>query len=361
MDLPYIILILILLFFSYHEHLNPYTKVYKWAELLIILFIGLRAPTVGADTLNYVKYFTGQQNFYNYDTREIDIFFPILNKLLGVVLFHNGTFFLLFNAIASLLPVFYLINRFSQNKSLSVTFIFIGMFHILYFVALRQIYGLSLLLWGVIAILVEKRNKWIIYGVLTMVGYCFHESTLLFSLCYLAAYFINLNKKTWYIVIIFAFITRFVVSNLDLSLVGELYTYYQTTLMERTSAYFDFEKAETTLNIFSVTINFVTVILVVTLLTESNLKLWLPKIYLLGYCIGCFLSFWPMVYRVEAPLTLPFIIVFTWILKGKNKWVLTIATYSIIIFNILTYLKRNIVYDKDSLDRMHPYSITKFE
>ncbi len=360
MDLPYIILILILLFFSYHEYLNPRSKIYEWAELLVILFIGLRSPTVGADTLDYVRYFTGHQNFYNYDTREIEIFFPIFNKILGVFFFHNGTLFLLFNAVVTLSPVFYLINKFSSNKSLSVTFIFIGLFHILFFVALRQVYGFALFLCGVIAVLIEKKNKWIIYGVLTMIGFFFHESTFLFSLCYLAAYFVDLKKKTWYIIVIFAFIARFLVVNVDFSFVVEFYSFYQTTFMERTSAYFSFEKAEKTLNIFSVLINFFTVIVVVYLLTESNLKHWFSKIYLLGYCVGCILSFWPMVYRVEAPLTIPFVIVFTWILKEKSKLFLSIAMYSIIIFNVLTYLKRNISYEKDGLDRMHPYSITNF-
>ena len=173
---------------------------------------------------------------------------------------------------------------------------------------------------------------------------------------------VDLEKKYWLIVVVIAFIARFIVSNIDFSGLSELYTQSDISFMKRTSIYLDtFEEAEDTLNIFSVIINFLAVLVVVYLLDESNIKHWFSKIYIFGWCVDCLLSFWPFVHRAEVALTIFFIIVFTWIFHKKCKLFLNVMRYSIIIFFLLTYLKRNIVYDKNGVDKMHPYSITNFD
>ena len=136
---------------------------------MVVLFIGLRSPTVGADTLNYVKYFTGQQNYYNFDTRELEVFFPRYNQIMGYILFHSGTLYMLFNTIISLSSIYYLVNKYSRNKCFSITLFFLCSFYIIYFVALRQILGMAFLFWGVIAVIEKIRFRWPIYFVLTII------------------------------------------------------------------------------------------------------------------------------------------------------------------------------------------------
>ena len=361
MDLPYIILIFILLIITYIEIIHPQSKIYLFAELVVVLFIGLRSPTVGADTLNYVTYFTGVKNFYNYDSRDLEALFLWYNNVLGSILFYNGTLYILFNTIISLSPIFYLINRYSCYKTFSVMLFFIGMFYTVYFIALRQIIGLSFLLWGCIVVMSNKRFKWLIYFCFSIIGFYFHETIIIFSLLYFLVYHINLKKKYWCVIVVLFFISRFLIVNIDINELINVYTSYQISLTERTFDSFVFQEAEKTLNIFSVIMGFLTALFVVFTLTESKINHWFVKIYILGYGIDCIFSNWPLVHRIEVSCTFFFVIVFTWIIKEKKRMLLSIVMYAIILFNFITYMKRNIVYDKVSEDRMHPYSTVIFD
>lgn len=61
---------------------KPDPKLVKWAFFLEFVFIAFRAPVVGADTWNYVRYLDGERNFYNYDPRPLEAGFVIYRQVL---------------------------------------------------------------------------------------------------------------------------------------------------------------------------------------------------------------------------------------------------------------------------------------
>ena len=80
MDYPYILNYFILLILAYLYWKKPDPKLVKWAFFLEFVFIAFRAPVVGADTWNYVRYLDGERNFYNYDPRPLEAGFVIYRQ-----------------------------------------------------------------------------------------------------------------------------------------------------------------------------------------------------------------------------------------------------------------------------------------
>ena len=61
---------------------KPNNKIVVWAFVLEFVFIAFRAPVVGADTWNYVRYLDGERNFYNYDSRALENGFIIYKDVM---------------------------------------------------------------------------------------------------------------------------------------------------------------------------------------------------------------------------------------------------------------------------------------
>ena len=96
MDVPYIVFILFLLLLSGLYWKNPKRTYFVIAIWVVLFFIGFRSRVVGgADSINYVRFFTGEQNFYNInDTRDLEPLLMAYNAVLRVLLFNNGTLYL---------------------------------------------------------------------------------------------------------------------------------------------------------------------------------------------------------------------------------------------------------------------------
>lgn len=61
MDYPYILNYFILLVLAYLYWKKPDPKLVNWAFFLEFVFIAFRAPAVGADTWDYVRYLDGER------------------------------------------------------------------------------------------------------------------------------------------------------------------------------------------------------------------------------------------------------------------------------------------------------------
>lgn len=72
------------------------THIFCDSNMGCLIFIGFRSRVVGgADSINYVRFFTGEQNFYNInDTRDLEPLLMAYNAVLRVLLFNNGTLYL---------------------------------------------------------------------------------------------------------------------------------------------------------------------------------------------------------------------------------------------------------------------------
>ncbi len=89
MDVPYIVFILFLLLLSGLYWKNPKRTYFVIAIWVVLFFIGFRSRVVGgADSINYVRFFTGEQNFYNInDTRDLEPLLMAYNAVLRVLFY----------------------------------------------------------------------------------------------------------------------------------------------------------------------------------------------------------------------------------------------------------------------------------
>ena len=120
-DYPYIILLLSLFILLKINNI----KSFYIASWIIFIFIAFRAPVVGADTLDYVNFFSGKTVQYNNDQRDIEPFLLIYNNFLNIFTY-NGVVYLIVNTILSLFPIYILVKRYSCNKLLSYILFFIS-------------------------------------------------------------------------------------------------------------------------------------------------------------------------------------------------------------------------------------------
>ena len=117
MDSPYVINYLITLLLAYLYWKSPNSRYVKFAFLLQFIFIAFRAPVVGADTWDYIRYLDGERNFYNtYDSRELEIGFQIYRQLL-MSLHGNRFIYMLINTLLTCYPVYLLIKKYQGKTS----------------------------------------------------------------------------------------------------------------------------------------------------------------------------------------------------------------------------------------------------
>lgn len=109
MDSFYVINYLIMLLLAYLYWKSSNKKYVRLAFILQFIFIAFRAPVVGADTWDYIRYLDGERNFYNNDSRELEIGFQIYRQIL-VSLHGNRFVYMVINTLLSCYPV-YLLNK----------------------------------------------------------------------------------------------------------------------------------------------------------------------------------------------------------------------------------------------------------
>lgn len=184
MDYPYIILYIILLFLVY-KYIRTKKQEYASVSLLVaFVFIAFRAPVVGADTWDYIRFLTGERNFYNADEREMEILSKGYREIICSIT-SSRTLVMLINCLFTLSPLYLLFKKYSSNQPLSVVTFFLFEVYIVYFVALRQMIGYAVLLLGFMYYLDEqhkRRWKWLVLLGCSYIGYLFHTSIVIFGL-----------------------------------------------------------------------------------------------------------------------------------------------------------------------------------
>ena len=114
MDYPYIILYIILLLLVY-KYIKTKKQEYASTSLLIaFVFIAFRAPVVGADTWDYIRFLTGERNFYNADEREMEILSKGYREIICSIT-SSRTLVMLINSIITLSPIYFLFKKYSHN------------------------------------------------------------------------------------------------------------------------------------------------------------------------------------------------------------------------------------------------------
>ena len=217
-DVPYLLVILALFALTLLNARDRKNNNYFYVAVAIaFIFTAFRAPVVGADTYNYVRFFTGESIYYTTDKREFEPLFTAYNAILKVLLFKSGFLYMIVNAFLSLLPIYVLVKHNAYSKTLSVFWFFLMTTGILYFVALRQMLSLAIILGGVIYVQRNRPYKFAVFILLGVLAYFMHTSAIYVIPVYLLCYFIPM-KHRWvpFVLIGVSVVSGLILKNLDI-------------------------------------------------------------------------------------------------------------------------------------------------
>ena len=362
MDFPYIILIFILLIFLIKSwNGNRRQKYFYYSSVLTFAFVAFRACVVGADTYNYTLGFLRKADYY----WDVEPLYKLYQNVLSGI-WKNEVFFIFTNTILSLAPIYYLVKRESSNAILSIFAFFIFQIYLPYFVALRQILGIALLLLGVIAVINNKKRRWFLYGAFACCAYFMHNSTIINSILFFILYFVPLNNRRTALVIILTTAAIGIVSqNLKLSELFNMYLNMNIGLTtDRLNAYVQDDQlndASNAVNMIWLLRYSIVGVFVFYFIDESKLNHWFTKIYLLSVVISNIFFNVDMITRMNLAFNLFSIITFTWGFSERYQKYIREHEYfkfigpCLILFFLQSYVRSQIGYDLNDSSRMHPY------
>ena len=183
-------------------------RLYYFNCIFIICLVGMRGYDIGSvDTINYVNYFLERQKSYHVDGSEVELGITLFNRLLRVFCV-SGWQYLTIVAIITLLPLFYLIKKYSFNIHLSILFLFIVLGNIIsvYFVCMRQVLGMAFFIWAIVIWLNKSKNYIIWYVLLLAIGCFFHSVIILPGIIFLLLYYCPISRKVYVSIAIISFL-----------------------------------------------------------------------------------------------------------------------------------------------------------
>ncbi|MBM6991879.1 MAG: EpsG family protein, partial [Prevotella sp.] len=319
-------------------------------------------PVVGADTWNYYRYATGVRNFYNYDSREIEPLYEWYNSF-----FRNycrvGIIFMVTNTIIIFSPIYYILKKYVKYKTFGILSFFLFMGYSPFFVALRQLLALGILLWGVIYVLEEKKHRWIAFVFLCFCAWTVHVTSIVVGSLLLILYFIPIKKR---IVPVLAVVVSALVGIFMQSFdVLKTFNFFLAFNFEGTERLVGYLENQDLNELSSLNITLRTSVLAVlsfALIDKSKINHWFSKIYLSGVVLyNLFISV-PMIQRMILANILFTIVIIPWIFES-DKYLrirlfrkrVNILVLLLILYFTRSYIINNTIYDLDSEQRMHPY------
>ena len=364
-DYPYIVIyaILIICAFHYWKYEN---KIAVYVSMIsVFLFFALRAPVVGADTWNYVRYLAGTRDFYSeWDDRALEILFVgyrhVINSLTS-----SYAVIMFINTVISIGPLYYLIKRYSCNVPLSLLMFFNLNCLILYFVGLRQIIALAFLVSTVIYCLEKKTSCFktcLLFLAAGAVSFGFHVTGLIYAIFYLAAFLIPVKKRWIFLasVIVSALVGLFADKFNVLEFLSSISS-MNLLVLQRVDAYLVGDDLNE-LHAMSIALRPSFLGLVIySFIQEEKLNHPFSKIFLFGIIMYNFGATIPMIHRMVLPLIMFGCVIFTWcfsndlVMSIKKQRVLQILTLLIVIYFSRSWYIRCSEWTWFDESCMHPY------
>lgn len=353
-----------MLFLAYQYWKKQDPRLIKWAFILQFAFIALRAPVVGADTWNYVRYLADERNFYNYDERELEPLFIVYREIL-VALHCNRLAVMLINSFLSCYPLYLLVKRFSNNVPLSLAMLPILNFYGLYFVGLRQVLALAILILAMLYVYDEKKWKWTVFVLLSFVAWNFHTSAAVYAAIFVSAYFIKFKSRVVLIsAVAISAVVGIVLQSFNVFDAFNFFLNLNVSATERIEGYL--EEGGDTNEIESVLLTLrpsLIAIVVFMFIDKEKLNHWFTVLYTIQLIIANLFISVPMIGRLTGGFVIFGAIVFTWVL-GENYYsnIKKRQLVNKILILFFLYFGQSLVkenlesnIDLKSSNRMHPY------
>lgn len=367
MDIPYIIFILLLLLLSGLYWKTPKRIYFMFAIWIVLIFIGFRSRVVGgADSVNYVRFFTGEQNFYNInDTRDLEPLLMAYNAVLRAFLLSNGTLYLFATTFFGLFFIYKMIDRYSYNKMLSVLFFFFFLDYSLFFYALRQMLGISIYLGGLLFLLNNENSKykWLVYGACCVCGYFMHTSVFMYAVVITLLYFMPLKRKHYlYVAVLGSAMLGIVFKQLNFMDFFNIYINFGgISATERLDSYLYWNDIRDTTSISLLLRPTVLSLIAVYFMDNEKVNHVFTKICIFSVVVGNIFYDVPMIHRFMMGFSFYIIVVITWILGAKyrdslkRRKIVKLILFIIVIYFTRSYMIASSDYDKSSVTKMHPY------
>lgn len=363
MDYPYIILYLLLIALTFFYWRGHEKRIFTISVCIALLFIGLRAPVVAADTYNYVQFFKGKSSAYDIASANgsIEPLYLLYNDIMRTVLRGNGVLFLFVTSLLSLFPLFMLIKRYSYNMVLSVLLFFLINDLTDYLSMFRQVLGLSCLIIGIIYFEQNRKYKWVLLFTCGFVGVLFHYYILVNFVAVLVLLFVNIERRWVYIIAIVLSL------GIGMLLESSYISYAIDSALKiyeiqegNAGIYLSWELAEN-ISFFHIARLSVVALISVCFMDGNKLNHIFTKLYILGIII--FNLFYPvlMIHRLVFTFLIFDIVVVTWILdinyslRPKRKQIINVLMWLTIFYFARQQINQSIDYDLNDSGRMHPY------
>lgn len=364
-DYPYIVIYIILIICAFH-YWKYENKIAVYVSLVsVFLFFALRAPVVGADTWNYVRYLAGTRDFYSeWDDRALEYLF-VGYRFVIESLTSSYAVIMFVNTVISIGPLYWLMKKYSCNVPLTLLMFFNLNCLILYFVALRQIFALVPLIFTIVYCLEKKTTPFktsMLFLFAGVIAFGFHVTGLIYAILYLAAFLIPI-KKRWLCLTVVSF-SALVGLFADKFNVLEFFSSVSSlnlVVLQRVDAYLVGDNLNE-LNAMSIALRPTFIALVIySFIEEEKLNHPFSKIFMFGVIMYNFGATVPMIHRMVLPLVMFGSIIFTWcfsselVMSLKKQRILQILTLLIVIyFSRSWYIKCT---DWTWFDEscMHPY------
>lgn len=364
MDYPYIFNFLIMLFLAYNYWERQDPRLIKWAFILQFVFIALRAPVVGADTWNYVRYLAGERDFYNYDTRDLEPLFVVYREVL-VALHCNRLAVMVINSFLSCFPLYVLVKRFSNNVPLTLAMLPILNFYYLYFCGLRQILAIAILILAMLYVYDKKKKKWVVFVFLSYVAWNFHTSAAVYAAIFVAAYFIKFKSRIVLIsAVAISAVMGIVLQSFNIFDAFNFFLNLNVSATERIEGYL--QEGGDTREIGSILLTLrpsLIAIGVFMFIDKEKLNHWFTVLYAIQLIIANLFISVPMIFRLTGGFVIFGAIVFSWVLgedyylNYKKRQLVNKILILFFLYFGQALIKQNMDSNIDltSESRMHPY------
>lgn len=362
MDFPYIILLILLLLLAYQEWKRPQysDSLFRYACWIVFIFIAFRAPVVGADTWDYYRYATGIRNFYNADSRDLEPLYQLYNDFFRKYC-PIGIVFMSVNTIIIFTPIRYILKKYCKYKTFGILTFFLIYNYSYFFVALRQLLSLSIILWGVIWVIENRKYKWVAFIALSVTAWFMHTTAAVVATLFLVAYIVPVKLRIIPIVAICASaIFGIILGKFNVLDAFSFLISFDMTPIERLSSYLNSQELneDTPINIALRTS--IVALFVFCFINKDKINHWYSKIYLIGVVLYNLFCSVPMINRMVMSNLLFMIFVLPWVFEVKFQTIQRQKIFYLLLILLFCYFARsyvisNTTYDLKNEQRMHPY------
>lgn len=364
-DIPYIVFYLSLFVCTilYWKYESPLAV--KASFVITFIFFAFRAPVVGADTWNYVRYLAGMRDYYSeWDDRALEPLFVLYRTMTSSVTSSFAVVMIL-NTIISMGPLLYIIKKYSYNAPLALLMFFNLNGIALYFVGLRQIFALVPLL-IVLLYCYEKKLPYlktiVFFFIASIIAFGLHSTGVIYGMIYCIALLVTIKERKWYIILIVgSAVLGLLNEKLDILEYLSKISAMNLTLLQRVDAYLVEDEVKEFGAITLALRPSALGLIVFSFVKEKYLNHPFSKIFLAGIIMYNFFAVIPMVHRIVIPLIMFGSVTFTWCfdfdkeIEIRKKNILYIITILMMAYFCRSWYIKNTEWTIFDEDCMHPY------